>query len=261
MDLFAQRARALAKSRPSESSSDFSSGAVPHIPLTGDLALASIPSVKLLLSHGLPHEADLKDFVRYVYDQSSSACVPFSTAAMMSIARYIDRREWITFNAAKCYTDLGGSLVSGMDAREVLRYSQKKGMLERGGFRRFRIGTYAWAQVHRDEGINAVKAAIAAHLPCVMALYMPTDYLETKTGDCTGEVDTGLYHQICVVGYDKKKFHFVDSQGEDWGTMGCGSLSFECVKDDRQKTFAYAYTAIDVIDESLCKLNWNWDEP
>jgi hypothetical protein len=215
-----------------------------------------------MLSHGIPNEASLKQYVAKVYQQATSACVPFSIAAMMSTLRNIDRREWISLDAADCYYQLGGSDSSGIGARETLQYFQKKGMADRNGKRRFRIGTYAWAQARRDEGISAIKASIAAHLPCVVALFMPKDYQTTKTGTCDStDVDLRSYHQVCVVGYDKDRFYFVDSRGPQWGAAGFGSFLIDALKASQQKYFAYACTAIDVIDESVEKLEWNWRNP
>jgi hypothetical protein len=268
VDIFAERMKVLAKKTFIQVPRNFTGGS-PHTPLKFDLAMNSIPIVKLMLSHGFPRRVFLKCFVEDVYQQDNLECVPCSNAAMMSLRRKIVRGDWIKFNVTECYEGLGGLGHSGLYARDVLDFSQKRGMRHLRSSWRFRIGSYAWAQPFRDEGVLAMKAAIACNLPVCVALFMPDDYNEEEhptgpeNGDCNADTILGLfYHQVCLVGYCENRFYFVDSQGPGWGAGGFGSFKLDVLKKNGdQEFFAYAYTATDEIDDSLEQLVWKWGPP
>jgi hypothetical protein len=252
MDVNIARARALAN-LPDFDSKGFGLGALPLNRDARDLDLASIQEVAELLRDGFPSQATLWDYVLMIYNQGSQpSCVPFSVAAMQSVFEHIEHGWWGELDAEECYWANGGDGTNGVETRQVLQWEQNVGMYFLNTGRRYRIGSFAFADPRTDAGVNSIKAAVAAKRPCVLALLLPEDFW---AGDSTGAVVTRGYHQICVTGYTPERLLFVNSWGVDYGNGGFGSIPWSFLRKPEQTHFTYAFTAIDAIDTRLQVLN------
>lgn len=248
MDINVERARVLA-SLPDFDSHGFGLGALPLEYDARDRSLDSIHEVQEALRRGIPPEASLWDYVLMIYNQGSlPSCTAHSIAGMQSIFENIEHGWWGELDAEECYWANGGDGVHGIPTRRALEWEQNTGMFFANTGRRYRIGSFAFADVRAQSGVEQVKAAVAAKRPCVLALLLPQDF---SAGDSTGAVVTNGYHQVCVTGYTPERFLFVNSWGADYGNGGFGSIPWDFLRRPEQREFAYAFTAIDAIDVNL----------
>ena len=250
IDVNIERARVLA-SLPDFDSRGFGLGALPLESDARDYDLGSMREVQEALTQGIPAEASLWDYVLMIYNQGSlPSCTAHSIAGMQSIFENIEHGWWGELDAEECYWANGGDGVHGIPTRRALEWEQHTGMFFANTGRRYRIGSFAFANVRAQSGVDQVKAAIAAKRPCVLALLLPQDFWD---GDSTGAVVTNGYHQVCVTGYTSERFLFVNSWGVDYGNGGFGSIPWAFLRRAEQANFAYAYTAIDAIDVNLLR--------
>ena len=248
MDILVQQAKQLSL-LPDLDTKGFGTGS---LPLGGDTKLrymGSFSEIANIVSSGIPETGDLSGCVKDIYNQGATAsCVAYSTAAMQSIFECFEHKAWMNFDANECYLANGGDGVHGVPTAKVLQWEQDVGMRRVDISRRYRIGSYAFVDPSTDSGIDVIKAAITVNRPCVLALLLPKDFLN---GDSNGYFVTNSYHEVCIVGYNKDKFNFVNSWGKGYGNAGFGSIPWAFLQPDEQKYFVYAYTAIDEIETEL----------
>jgi hypothetical protein len=217
------------------------------------LDLSSFKEVADVLRAGVPPAADLYNYVQLIYNQGSlPACVTFSIAAMQSVFEYIETGWHREMDAVECYLKNGGNGRDGVPTQPTLQWCKDIGLLWLNTSKRYRIGSYAFADPRTTTGIEALKASIAAKRPCVLALLLPADFWN---GDSAGAEVTNGYHQICLTGYTHDRFKFVNSWGTEFGNNGFGSIPWSFLQKPEQANFTYAYTAIDAIDTNLLPLN------
>jgi hypothetical protein len=252
MDINIERARILS-SLPQFDSRGFGLGALPLNHDARHMDLASLAEVAEVLRTNIPPEADLWDYVQLIYNQGSlPACVSYSIAGMQTVFQFIETGWHRELNADDCYWRNGGDGQHGIDTPRALQWCKDTGLLWVNTTRRYRIGSYAFADPRTESGIKSIKAAIAAKRPCVLALLLPQDFWE---GDSTSAVVSSGYHQICLTGYTAERFRFVNSWGGGYGNGGFGSIPWSYLLRPEQQNFTYAFTAIDAVDTNLLRLN------
>ena len=254
MSLLQERAAVLAALQNFDSRG-YGTGALPLNIDARDYAISDLPRVRAAPA---AEQADLSPYVQGIYDQGQlPSCVAHSTAAMQSIFENIEHGQWFELDAVECYQQNGGTGSDGVDTRQVLSWEQNTGMRAVANGRRYRIGSFAFANPQDANGQSAIKAALAASCPCVLAMLLPDDFWN---GDSQGDVVTNGYHQVCLVGFDGDRVEFVNSWGTSYGNMGFGSVPWRFLERAEQQHFVYAFTAIDVIDPAS-KSQWSAAPP
>ena len=219
-------------------------GAVSLSPDTQLLAMSSFAKIQAAVP---AVSADLSVNVKEAYDQGTEdSCVAFSIAGMQSIFEQILNNQWLTFDAEELYKDNGGTGGNGISVKAALSWDQTTGLKDLANGQRYKIQNSAFADPMTAEGIDAIKSAITASCPCVLALLLPSDFDDQfgKSGDCNGTV-TSDYHQICVIGYDADRFTFLNSWGNLWGKKGMGTIAWNFLQLPEQTGSVYAYTTTD----------------
>jgi hypothetical protein len=195
------------------------------------------------MATAIPDTYSLKSSCKIVYDQGqTSACVAYSIAGMQSGFEVLDEGEVITFDAARIYKDNGGTGNNGIFADDVLAYAVKQGLPEIDSTDRRKLASYAYTT-----DIATIISAIAVNRFVVMALLLPTDFLQGVCGQ--GSV-TNAYHQILCCGYNKAtgRLEFLNSWGKGYGQNGFGTILMSYLQSPEQSRYFYAYSAVDVLD-------------
>jgi hypothetical protein len=222
----------------------FGTGALLLPPDARDYRLDFVPEVSAMLSNGYPESYSLEEYIDVsgIYNQGMTpACVAFSTCGLKSLEDDEVTRRWMLFDAAGLYRDCGGDGIHGVYPRTVLDYAQNTGLLATGTGRRYRIGSYAFAPQVQGQFEATVKAAIAAHRACVLALLLPTSFGWESSG-----TPTQGYHQVVAYGYDPTWAYILNSWGSGWGNGGKGRVPWSyLVQPSCMPGFTYAYTVTD----------------
>lgn len=248
MDLAVTRAKALANLKPLDTRG-FGLGALPLNPNSHLYDMASLSEVATALLQAIPPEVDLWNYIEMIYNQGSlGSCVAHSIAAMQSIFQNLEHGWWMELDAVECYYANGGDGTNGINTDKALTWNQQTGMRFNRTQRRYRIGSFGFTDPRTDAGVAAIKAAVAAKRPCVVALLLPSDFWN---GDCGTGAVTSSYHQVCITGYTSSRFLFVNSWGVGYGNGGFGSMPWDFLRRPEQLNFTYAYTATDAIDANL----------
>jgi hypothetical protein len=247
MFLDVERARVLAK-LPDLDTRGKGTGAILLYPDSRLRSMESISQFQMrrFLPQGIPtsyHE--LEKYVEGVYDQDGwNACVAYSIAGMQSVIERKRFGHWYWFDAFEVYSYCGGAQGNtGISATCALDFDVQTGLADKDTQTRHHISDYAFANPMTPSGVELIKASVATGYACVLALLLPQDFGNPgPTGACNSNVVTNGYHQICIVGYDEKRFTLLNSWGDGWGDKGLGSIPWAFVQRPEQSGFAYAYT-------------------
>jgi hypothetical protein len=245
MDINLLRARNLARLPDLNMAERFGLGALPLNPDSRLRDMKSLSLVRAAVSTSVPPVADLSSYVKGCYNQGQEgSCVAYSCAAMMSIFQDEKSNDWIQFNAEQCYVACGGTGQNGISTPDALNWIEGTGFGDSTDQKRYKIAAYAFADPRTPDGWNTVKAALAAGLPCVVALLLPSDFGSQfgSSGDCTSTTLTNGYHQVCAVGYTGNALTILNSWGPTWGRQGVGSIALGAIQAPEQEGYAYAYT-------------------
>lgn len=245
MDINILRAKNLATLPDLVKPDEYGLGALPLNPDTRLRNMMSLSMVRAAAAAPLPSSADLSPFVKDCYNQGQEgSCVAYSSAGMMSVFEDERSNSWIKLNAEECYVACGGSGQNGISTVDALNWIEQKGFGDLGDQKRYQIATYAFADPRTPEGWNSLRAALAANLPCVIALLLPSDFGAQfgASGDCTSTVITNGYHQVCAIGYTDDSLRILNSWGPTWGKQGTGSISLAAIQAPEQQGYAYSYT-------------------
>lgn len=227
----------------------YGTGAVLLSPDSRDFDMARIPEVRIMLEVGTPPSYEgMLAYIKGTYNQGQiPSCVAHSTAGMKSIEDMLEHSVWNTYDAPALYRDNGGTGQNGVDTRRVLQYAQDTGVLVLNGTARYRIGSYAFAPRVAGQFEETIKAAVAANMPCVLALLLPQNF----GWDSSGGITQG-YHQVVIAGYTEQYVIILNSWGAGWGNGGLGRVPWAfIIQDNFQNGYAYAYTVIDGLDKDL----------
>lgn len=210
------------------------------------------PDIAAQIVVGVPASDDyLLSFIKGCYNQGSlPSCVAHSSAGMQSINEQMERGQWIIMDAVKAYYDNGGNGSNGVPTQAVLSYMQGSGMPVVGSSLRYKLSTYAFCQPMQPAGIEALKAAISTGHPCVLAMLLPSDFMNGMTAG-QGSVNRVAYHQVCCVGYTPERVTFLNSWGPGYGQNGLGSVPWSYLARPEQANYVYAYTEVDSPDDDI----------
>ncbi len=209
-----------------------------------DRSLLALPHVAAQLAAGVP-ESDtglLAKIGSPLYNQNGlEACVAYSTCAVASLDLVRQGLAWGLFDAAALYAENGGDGREGVDPRRVLKDVVENGFPRSTGLRARLVDAYAFAPQVPGAFRQALKAALAAGQPCVVAMLLPSPF-----GYESGMTPTAAYHQVCAVAYEPEWLWVLNSWGDDWpepGAPGLGRVKWDFLEGhELQAGYCYAYT-------------------
>jgi Papain family cysteine protease len=245
MDINIARAKSLAQLPDLVKPEEYGLGALPLNPDTRLRHMMSLSIVRAAAAAPIPAAADLSAFVKDCYNQGQEdSCVAYSCAGMMSVFEDQRSSNWIKLNAEECYVACGGSGQNGISTKDALDWIEQKGFGDSNDQKRYQVATYAFTDPRTVDGWNTLRAALAADLPCVIALLLPSDFGAQfgASGDCGSTTITNAYHQVCAIGYTNDRLNILNSWGPTWGNQGMGSILLAAIQAPQQQNYAYAYT-------------------
>src|SRR5882762_3371304 len=154
-------------------------GAIKLSPDYRDYQLHKYPGVAEALAT-FPDSFSLRQYQtgRALDQGPEPSCVAFSSAHMQAFYESMERKQWITFDGHRLYTENGGDGHAGISSRVVLQDMQDTGTPVLASEDRYKIASYAFVDfsIGFDFAIQTIKAAVSTGHPCVLAMRLPSDF-------------------------------------------------------------------------------------
>lgn len=188
-----------------------------------------------------------KDRIPTCRDQGTTGqCTAFATAGILEILNYIETGERILFSTGYIYgrhRKQGLRTVEGMFSSSLMKYLTLLGSIPNEMMPQIWENPEAYDLVHNSDLDELDAIAQKTHIESYIQLKNLQGHLDKTIRNIKEALikyqipifgDIKMYdggHAICIVGWDKKKFYYMNSWGESYGKKGICSFEPKDLRD------------------------------